>query len=71
MKFQPPPRAEQMNRAHLGAYRKGWRAYFDGKMQHECPYQDKRGRRNMVSWSRSFIWAWNDGWTAAEEAACE
>ncbi len=52
---------ENWNRAHRGAYRKGQRAAIDGLPPSACPYVDKRKSSGRLSWSRSFIRAWQDG----------
>lgn len=64
--FVAPPGFEKWNRAIQGAYRKGWNAQRQGKKNYECPYQDKRNYKNRITFSRSFIIAWHDGYSAAE-----
>ena len=56
------------NKALQGAFRKGYSAFNDGVMESECPYDDKRKDCGRLTWSRSFITAWRDGWV---HAACE
>ena len=51
-----------MNRAHAGAWRKGRQAAKDGLPIEACPYRDKRQDSGMLTWSRSFIAAWEDGY---------
>jgi len=51
-----------MNRAHRGAYLKGVAARVAGEDQSACPYEDRRKPSGRLSWSRSFISAWRDGW---------
>jgi hypothetical protein len=55
------------NRAHQGAYRKGVRAFQAGEPLAACPYDDKRKWRGTLTWSRSFIAAWCDGWRDARK----
>ena len=51
------------SRAFLGAYRKGRQARRDGKRVTFCPYADKRGNyHNNVTFARSFIGFWEEGW---------
>lgn len=57
-----PPGAERWNRAHRGAYLKGTRAALAGEPVTACPYEDRRKDSGSLSWSRSFIRAWEDGW---------
>ena len=46
-----------------GAYRKGREAFLACKPISACPYEDKRAPwHNMVTFSRGFIRAWEDGW---------
>lgn len=53
-----------------GAERKGREAFRAGKPRSACPYEDKRGHwHNMITWSRAFITAWNDGWDEAKREA--
>lgn len=53
-----------MNRAHAGAWKKGRKAALEGKPRSACPYEDHRTNngRNSVTWSRTFMVAWDDGW---------
>lgn len=58
------------NRAHKGAYLKGAKAQQAGDPISSCPYNDYRKPSGKLSWSRSFITAWQDGWRdAAAEAS--
>jgi len=46
-----------------GAYRKGREAFKTGLPKSANPYPDLRGEyRNMVTFSQSYINAWNAGW---------
>lgn len=67
--FVPPRGFESWNRALQGAYRKGWAAFLEGKPQNECPYNDKRKDCGRLTWSRSFITAWQDGWSESQKQA--
>lgn len=51
-----------MNRAILGAYKKGIKARADGLPESACPYDDKRNWQNKITWSRTFVKAWVNGW---------
>lgn len=53
------------NRSLQGAYRKGVLAHLEGKALQDCPYKDKRKDDGRLSWSRSFITAWADGFRDA------
>lgn len=66
--FVAPPGFETWNRALQGAYRKGWNAQRQGDPP-VAPYKDRRNYRGMITWSRSFITAWHDGYEAAEKHA--
>lgn len=57
-----PDGADRWNRAMLGAFRKGMRAALSGEPITACPYRDHRKPSGGLSWSRSFICAWEDGW---------
>lgn len=50
------------NKALLGSFKKGVAAHQDGQPIEACPYGDKRKDDGRLSWSRSFICAWRDGW---------
>jgi len=50
------------NRALVGAYKKGAAARAAGEPETSCPYKDYRKPSGKLSWSRSFINAWRDGW---------
>ena len=52
-----------MNRALLGAVKKGIAAKAAGFQETACPYQDKRKPSGKLSWSRAFRYAWFDGYT--------
>jgi ribosome modulation factor len=63
---------DRWNRAHRGAYKKGVAAYHAGDhLIHGCPYKDKRKESGRLSWSRSFICAWEDGWRDARSQAAD
>lgn len=64
--FPWPEHMGRWNRAHVGSYRKGVIARFSSESLDACPYQDKRKPSGRLSWSRSFIAAWEDGWRAAD-----
>lgn len=51
-----------MNRAHAGAWKKGRKAALEGKPRSACPYEDHRKYDGRLTFSRSFIAAWDDGW---------
>jgi len=50
------------NKAMLGAFQKGIAAHQAGLPIESCPYEDLRKSDGRLSWSRSFITAWVDGW---------
>ena len=52
-----------MNRALLGAVKKGIAAKEEGLPETSCPYTDKRKPSGRLSWSRAFRYAWFDGYT--------
>ena len=54
------------NKALSGAYRKGVRAFMEGKPC-KAPYSDARTWYGGVTWSRAFIRMWEDGWRDAEK----
>lgn len=64
-----PQGFENWNPAHRGAYLKGWRAFVAGEPRGACPYVDIRKPSGRLSWSRSFIRAWEDGWDDAQKDA--
>lgn len=68
--FQLPLDAYRWNRAILGAFKKGIVAHQQGKAIEDCPYGDVRKRDGRLSWSRSFVLAWRDGfrWSASGKA---
>lgn len=51
-----------INRAVIGAYRKGKKAKADGLPVTACPYKDTRTYRGGITWSRTFMNAWWDGY---------
>lgn len=57
------------NRSQRGAYRKGILAFIAGKpyTAESCPYEDHRTHRGSVTFSRTFIRAWEYGWKDAEK----
>jgi hypothetical protein len=57
-----PSDSYRWNRAIRGAFKKGMLAQQEGKPIGSCPYGDKRKSDGRLSWSRSFITAWEDGW---------
>lgn len=56
-----PEGADRWNKALLGAFKKGMAAAKGGKDITDCPYKDKRKGDGRLTWSRSFIIAWKDG----------
>lgn len=50
-----------------GAFRKGHEAGLAGSPASACPYEDKRTYRGALTWSRSFIKAWEDGWERGDD----
>lgn len=50
-----------MNRALLGAIRKGIAAKGAGASRESCPYQDVRKLDGRLTWGRAFRKAWLDG----------
>ena len=62
-----PRGIELWNRAHRGAYMKGRCAALEGKSLNDCPYEDLRKPSGKLSWSRSFITAWRDGFKDMKE----
>lgn len=57
-----PQGSERWNKALLGSFKKGVLAHRGGQPIEACPYRDKRKPDGRLSWSRSFISAWQDGW---------
>jgi len=57
-----PADSYRWNRAIRGAFKKGVLAFRAGQPIVSCPYTDKRKIDGRLSWSRSFISAWVDGW---------
>lgn len=62
-----PHNSDRWNRAHLGAFKKGVFAHQAGQPREACPYNDLREPSGRLSWSRSFIRAWQDGWLWAAD----
>ncbi len=62
-----PDHFDRWNRAHRGAFMKGYQAFLDGQEEGACPYLDKRKGGNKLTWSRSFGAAWRDGWRWAKK----
>lgn len=62
-----PSHYDNWNRAHRGAFMKGYRAFINGEAITESPYNDKRKDSGGLTWSRSFHTAWVDGWRWAEK----
>lgn len=62
-----PSSFSNWNRSLQGAYRKGAVAYLESKSLSNCPYEDKRKDDGRLSWSRSYITAWTDGYRDAEK----
>jgi hypothetical protein len=60
--MQLPSDSHRWNKAMLGAFKKGLVAHQDGLPLTACPYGDRRKSDGRLSWSRSFIAAWRDGW---------
>ena len=57
------------NPALRGAWSRGFEANWSGTARAACPYEDRRKECGRLTWSRSFINAWQDGWDAAEKQA--
>jgi len=53
---------ERWNPAMRGAYLKRAKASEARQPLSSCPYEDKRKPCGRLTWSRSFIAAWRDGW---------
>jgi hypothetical protein len=51
-----------MNKALVGAIRKGIEAKAAGEPRSANPYEDIRKVSGSLTWSRAFIRAWDDGW---------
>ena len=62
-----PERFHLWNRAHRGAFLKGFNCFFDGININQSPYVDIRKGGGGLTWSRSFHAAWVDGWRWAEK----
>lgn len=64
-----PSNFDNWNRAMRGVYRKGIEAFMAGKNISDCPYEDIRKPSGRLSWSRSFIICWEDGFRDAAKYA--
>jgi ribosome modulation factor len=64
MAMREPEGFKNWNRALRGAYIKGYQAAIRGDDSGSCPYADKRKYSGGLTWSRSFISAWDDGYRA-------
>lgn len=62
-----PHDSYRWNKAILGSFKKGILAQQNGVPIQDCPYGDKRKPDGRLSWSRSFIAAWRDGWLWASK----
>lgn len=71
--FRLPSDSYRWNKAILGTFKKGILSHQAGQPIEACPYGDKRKPDGRLSWSRSFIAAWRDGWrwSAAGKATAE
>lgn len=70
-KVKPVPKElpelfELWNPALRGAYLRGYRDSRNGVPVGECPYRDTRKRDGRLTWSRSFVRAWEDGFRHAK-----
>ena len=65
--FVAPHNFHHWNPALRGAYMKGMRAALAGK-ERTPPYKDKRTLSGRLSWSRSFILAWLEGYDKVKAA---
>jgi hypothetical protein len=54
------------NRAHAGAYKKGVRAFKEGRPRSANPYGDQRNWHGGVTWARAFWKNWDWGWENAQ-----
>ena len=63
--FNPP---KQRGKAFEAAYKKGFAAGLAGEARESSPYVDKpRDKCTMaVSFSRGFVYAWQDGWATGD-----
>jgi ribosome modulation factor len=50
------------NSALRSVYKAGAQARATNRAVENCPYKDSRNWHGGVTWSRSFIRAWLDGW---------
>lgn len=62
-----PDGIESWNRAMKGAYMKGRRARYGGESVNANPYPDRRKDGGQITWSRSFLICWRDGWRDMNE----
>jgi hypothetical protein len=53
---------DSWNPALRGVYKTGAHARATNRGVENCPYKDSRNWHGGVTWSRSFISAWQDGW---------
>lgn len=60
--MKKPRNFDKWSPALRGAYHKGYDAGISGEPESACPYDDKRKNSGRLTWSRSFIAAWHDGW---------
>ena len=51
-----------MNKAYLGAIRKGMEARECGEQPTANPYRDRRKKDGRLTWSRAFQLAWDAGY---------
>jgi len=63
--YAPMIPASITNRAHRGAFRRGWNAYCLGSSQTQCPYHVQAEDRYGNSYRRVFARCWCEGWSAA------
>lgn len=50
----------------LTAEAKGAAARAAGLSEDDCPYEDRRGHRGQITWSRSYRTAWFKGFRGAK-----
>ncbi len=62
-----PEGFDNWNPAMRGAFKKGYEAFKAGQPRTANPYDDKRKDCGRLTWSRSFIACWDDGWAWAEK----
>lgn len=63
-----PDDAHRWNPAMRGAFLKGQRAQAAGEARETCPYGDIRKWDGRLTWSRSFVKTWDDGWRWQQKA---